>query len=314
MEIEVFRAGNAAANAAGITAADLAEIAAFDCAAHPVPNVIGHPTTDMPACDRVVKFRAEGNSLFADVPETSPGFAPIVQGIKGSTILGRSMAFFGKSHPSNPTPGKLAPKHLGFLGAAAPGIPGMPPLAQSFAFAADDVLTVTGDPAPAVVFEAAPTPVLTFTETPAAPAAPTLENDTVTDAEKLAADQAQFAADKAAHDAKVAAFAADQATARKAANAATVDGLVAATKVLPADRDDLVAAFDAVDNGEVIAFASDANKKGSPVSIIAGILAKGGNVVPVTEGDQLSPTFSATGDKVADLDKVRAEKLNRYGK
>lgn len=316
MEIEVFRAGNAAANAAGITAADLADIAAFDCAAHPVPNVIGHPLTDSPARDRVVKFRAEGNSLFADVPEASPAFAPVVEGIRKSEILNRSMAFFGKSHPSNPTPGKLAPKHLGFLGGAAPGVFGMPPLAQSFAFSADDALSIAGDPAPAVVFEAAPTAVITFTEPPAAPAAPTLENTNVTEAEQLAADKAKFEADKAEHDAKVAAFAADQATARKTANAATVDGLVAATKVLPSDRDALVEAFNAAEEGQVLAFASDATKAVSPVSIIAGILAKGGNVVELS-ADPLSPTFAAPTDATAAaaaLEKVRADKRANYGK
>jgi hypothetical protein len=320
MEIEVFRAGNAAANAAGITAADLADIAAFDCAAHPVPNVIGHPTTDSPAHGAIVKFRAEGNSLFADVPETLPAFKPIIDGVKGSTILGRSMAFFGKNHPSNPTPGKLAPKHLGFLGGAAVGIPGMPPLAQAFAFSADDVMSVTGDPAPAIVFEAAPTPVITVSEPPAAAPAAPVENNTVATEAEIAQREAAIAERERIAAEREQTFAAEQRTARETANAAQVDALVAATKVLPADRDNLVAAFNAVADADVIAFASDDKlPKATPAAIIASIMAKGGNVTPAapagSSADALSPSFSADGNTaVADLDKVRADRRNKYGK
>lgn len=327
MEIEVFRAGNPAATAAGITAADLADVAAFDCAANPVPNVIGHPKHDSPAAGAVVKFRADGNSLFADIPETSSAFKPIVEGIKGGTILGRSMGFFGKFHPSNPTRGKLAPKHLGFLGGAAPGIAGLPPLASYFAahpeatltFDADGVLQVVGDPLPAVVLEPEPTPVVTVTDTPAAPAA--TKEPAVATPEEIA----QFNADKLAHEERVKEFAATQRTARESANATTVAALVTAGKVLPARQADLVAAFNAVDDGEVIAFASDANKpKASPVSIIAGIIAEAGNASPAN-APRLSPTdpapdqqektfMAADGSAGGDLGKVRADRLNKYGK
>lgn len=334
MLIEVFRAGSPAAIAAGITAADLADVAAFDCANNPVPNVIGHPATDSPANATVMRFEARGDSLFAEVPERHPSFKPIVDGIKGSTILNRSMGFFGKRHPSNPTPGKIAPKHLGFLGGAAPGIAGLPSLASYFAsnpegvftFAADGVtIEAGGAPMAAVVFDAAPeapTDVVTITDpaptpaatVPPAASAPTQEDQTMT-AEEIQAAKDALKADQEAHDAKVAQFAADQNTARQTANAATVKGLVSAAKVLPADEADLVAAFNAVDGGEVIAFAADATKKASPVAIIAGIMAKGGNVVPVG-GDPLAPTFAAPGDtdqRQKDLDKVRSDRNAKFG-
>jgi hypothetical protein len=309
MEIEVFRAGNPAADAAGITPADLADIAAFDCSANPIPYVRGHPANDKPADGPIRSFRAEGPVLFADLDESAKGFPAIVAGIKGGSILNRSMAFFGKFHPSNPTPGKLAPKHLGFLGSAAPGIPGMPALSKSLAFADGDTFEATGEPAAAIVIQPAPTAVVQQFD--AAPAAS--KGSTMTDEEiKAAADK--LTADQAAHDAKVAAFAASQKTARETANAATVDALVADTKVLPADRDDLVNAFNAVDGGDVIAFSADANKKASPISIIAGIMAKGGKVAPV-DGKPISPTedapaFSAEGA----LGEVRAAKHAKYNK
>lgn len=337
MLIEVFRAGSPAAIAAGITAADLADIASFDCANNPVPNVIGHPTNDSPARGAVRSFKVEGDRLLADVPEKLPAFKPVVDGIKGGSILNRSMAFFGRRHPSNPTPGKLAPKHLGFLGGAAPGVAGMPALASYFAanpegvfsFAADgETIEVGGAPADAVVFDAEPEPatgVVTITEPAPAPAAPTpspapaATQETDMTPEEIKAAQDKLAADQKAHDDRVAQFAADQKTAREGANTATVAALVRDGKVLPADQADLVAAFNAVDDGEVIAFASDANKaKASPVSIIAGIIAKGGKVTPA--GDpSLSPTddnteFSADGARVTELEKVRQERREKYGK
>jgi hypothetical protein len=336
MLIEVFRAGSPAAIAAGITAADLADVAAFDCANNPVPNVIGHPATDSPACAAVRSFKVEGNKLFADVPEAHPNFAPIVAGIKGQSILNRSMGFFGKRHPSNPTPGKLAPKHLGFLGGAAPGVAGMPPLASYFAanpdtslaFAADGVtLEISGDPMDAVVFDAAPEPatgVVVVTDTPPAatpaptPAAPAATEETTMTPEQIAAKEAELKAREEAAEAREKQFAADAKAARESANASTVEALITSGKVLPADKADLVAAFNAVDGGEVIAFAADATKKASPVAIIAGILAKGGKVTPAGEGQQSSTEdnaeFSADSGKVAELDKVRAERLARYGK
>lgn len=316
MEIEVFRAGTPAANAAGITAADLADVAAFDCAANPVPNVIGHPKTDSPAHGAIRGFRADGNVLFADVPDDQAVFKPVLDGIRAKSILNRSMAFWGKWHKSNPTPGKIAPKHLGFLGGAAPGIAGMKPLAESFAFAADDSLEITGDPAEAVVFDAAPTPVLTVTDDNQAGAAPaaTQEPSVATEKEIKDREDAIAAREKAAED-REKEFAAKAEEARNAANLSTVERLVADSKVLPADKDDLVAAFNAVDGGELIAFASDDKKaKASPVSIIAGIMAKAGNVVPTGE-DPVSPQFTADGEgKPGELEKVRADRNARYNK
>ena len=136
MLIPVFKAGSPAAIAAGITAADLPDIAAFDCANNPVPNVIGHPLTNSPANGAVMRFEARGDTLFADVPEKLAAFKPVIDGIKGGSILNRSMAFFGRNHLSNPTPGKIAPMHLGWLGGAAPGVAGLPPLASYFAASA----------------------------------------------------------------------------------------------------------------------------------------------------------------------------------
>lgn len=309
MEIEVFRADSAAAAAAGITAADLADVAAFDCAANPIPYVLGHPSTDKPALGPIRSFRAEGATLIADVDEKAKGFRGLVQSIKDGTILNRSMAFFSKSHPSNPTPGKLAPKHLGFLGSAAPGIPGMPALVKSLAFAEGDEIEVIADAAAAVVFDAPPTEVIHFSDKPKE------SNVAELTPEQLAEQAATLKRERDEHDAAVKAFAAEQKARREADNAATVERLVTEAKVLPADKDDLVAAFNAIDGGEVIAFASDATKKASPVSIIAGIIAKGGKVAPVDEGQHspsgAGPQFSAGGGN-DELAKARAERLAKY--
>lgn len=294
IEIEVFRADTRASR--GITANDIADVAAFDCSANPIGCVVGHPKNDSPAEGTITGFRAEGSSLFAKVAGLS---ANIVEGIKAKKLLNRSMAFFAPDHSANPTPGKLAPRHLGFLGAAAPGIPGMTPLADAFSFSAEGDLVIEGDPAEAIIFTAPATPVITLQE----------ERPAMTDEEKraLEAREAQAAADAKANEdernrlaAERAEFAAKAETSRKSANKVRVNGLVTAGKVLPADAPSLEMVFNALDDGE-LEFAAD--DKGSAADKLVAILSKGA-VGPKRE--RTSPTgektlnFEATGDLARD--------------
>lgn len=283
IEIEVFRADTRASR--GITAADIADVAAFDCDANPVPVVIGHPKTDSPAEGTIKAFRAEGSKLFATLKGLS---SKLLEDVKAGKLINRSMAFFGGDHEANPTPGKLAPRHLGFLGGSAPGIPGMSKLATAFSFAADDDavvenLVVDGEPAEAVLFAAAPTPVFTVQEEPKG-----------MNEEELKAEAERLAQEKAAFEAERKEFAANAEASRKAANKARVDALVTAGKVLPADRANLETVFNALDDGE-LEFAAD--DKGRAADKLAAILGKGPAVVDVS-GKPLSPgadspTFSA---------------------
>lgn len=281
IELEVFRAGGTASR--GITAERLASLESFDCEANPVGCVIGHPKNDTPAEGRIKGFRLDGNKLFAKIAGLSKR---VVDGVRKGDLLNRSMAFFDEDHEANPTPGKLAPRHLGFLGAAAPGIPGMQPLTKALAFAADDSdeLIADGDPAEAVIFAAEPTPALTVFEaketapmadTPA-PVAPTAEELTQRETAFAARVRSQF----------------------EASNTRTLDSLVAEGKVLPAEVEGLKLAFNAFDpEADELTFgAGDKATKATAVSHIFAFMASAlPKRVPVDGGRQ-SPTAEFTAD------------------
>lgn len=143
-EIEAFRIGPASR---GIGEAQLDEaIASYNPDDDPAPLVIGHPTNDQPAHGLIAKVRREGVKLLATLKDLSDD---VIQGVRSSRFINRSIAFWHPDHPSNPTPGKWNIRHLGLLGAASPGIPGMPRLAFE-----DGELLAFSAPADPVVFEA----------------------------------------------------------------------------------------------------------------------------------------------------------------
>ncbi len=288
-EIEVFRADTKASR--GITADMIADLATGYDGSNPVACCIGHPKNDSPALGEVAAFRADGNKLFATIRNVK---AALVDGIKDGSILNRSMAFFSPDHEANPTPGKLAPRHLGFLGASAPGIPGMTKLSKALSFAADgETLEIDGDPAAALLFEPKPTEIFTAHDDKEPV---NMDPATKTEAD-LQADRDALAADRLA-------FAAEQRTARESSNATLVDGLVASGKLLPANAEDMKTVFNAIDPAPLEFSAKDGAK--SPVAALAAILSTGVKLVPVDEGRQ-SPTgeFNAD-DKPKDADAITA--------
>jgi hypothetical protein len=282
VELEVFRAGGKASR--GITSADIAAAAnAYDPAKAPAAICIGHPKSDSPAYGIIAKLRADGDRLFATLKDVKD---KVVEGIKSGDLLNRSMAFFGKDHEANPVPGVLYPRHLGFLGASAPGIPGLSNIKKALAFSAEDELEVDGDPAPAVVFEAKRNPTPTFNVTEES----TVANEPT--AEQIAADRAKLDEDRAT-------FEAEREEARKSGNKALVDGLVAAGKVLPKDADRLGTIFNALD-AEPLEFEAGKEKR-SAAAELAAILADGVALVD-TSGNRHSPDkqFEATDDASKD--------------
>jgi hypothetical protein len=279
-EIELFRVGGTASR--GITPEILAEVATQDCEANPAAICFGHPKSDTPAAGIVKKLRAVGNSLFGtvklnDVAQT---------GVAKDEWINRSAAFFDPTHEANPRPGKWSFRHLGLLGAAAPGIPGMGTLQKALAFdAASDELTVDGDPADAVIFSGAPTPVHYVFDSKE----PTVMADKTP--EQLAAD---FAERERLQTERENAFAARLKSERETANAAIVAGLVTAGKVLPAEVKDLETVFNAL-GGDELTFSAD--RKGSGPAELGAFLAKAlSKRLPVDE-QRRSPSreFDATG-------------------
>lgn len=136
--IEVFRPGTfkpMGGEPISYSAADLRAIAdAYDADGAPAPVVIGHPETDAPAFGWVRRFDYDAGAgrLFAELDEIEPQFADMV---KAGRFRKVSMAFFSPGTPHNPVPGTWYPKHVGFLGAAAPAVSGLKP--AHFAGAAD---------------------------------------------------------------------------------------------------------------------------------------------------------------------------------
>lgn len=129
--VEVLRAGTFTpmeGAAVTFTAADLAALAAtYDAETAPAPVVVGHPKTDDPAFGwaRSFAFDETTGRLSAEIGEIAPEFETAVAEGRYKKI---SLSLFGPAAPGNPKPGHWYPKHIGFLGAAAPAVPGLKPV------------------------------------------------------------------------------------------------------------------------------------------------------------------------------------------
>jgi hypothetical protein len=281
--IEAFRGDTRASR--GISAAHLAEVADDDFDANPRGLCFGHPKSDEPAAGRVTGAKVEGNRLLVKVADLT---TKAIEGIKSGAWLNRSAAFFDPDHEANPRPGKWTLRHVGLLGASAPGIPGMKPLRSAFSFDADGDLVAEGDPAEAVIFAAAPTTIRYVFDSKEPDMA---DVTTAPTPEELRQREEKLKADELAFEAR-------QTTAFQAGNAALVDGLVAAGKVLPAEVDRLKLVFNALDREELTFSATD---KGTASAALASFLSTAiGKRVPVDTGrESPSKEFDAK-DKPTD--------------
>ncbi len=100
--------------------AELEAIAAgYDADADPAPLVIGHPKMDDPAYGWVGSLAVEDGELVARPSAIDPSFAERVR--KGD-YRKVSARLYEPNNPHNPKPGAFYLKHVGFLGAHAPGV------------------------------------------------------------------------------------------------------------------------------------------------------------------------------------------------
>lgn len=126
--IDVFRSGTFTpmqGAALDYSAADLKAVADnYDYDTAPAPIVVGHPTIDAPAYGWVKSFDydATADRLFANLIDINPEFAAEVK--KGS-YKKVSLSFFRPDNAANPVPDIWYPKHVGFLGGAAPAVTGL---------------------------------------------------------------------------------------------------------------------------------------------------------------------------------------------
>lgn len=126
--IEVFRPGTFTplqGKPLSFSAADLKAIAdGYDAQTAPAPIVVGHPSTDAPAFGWVKSFDYDPleERLFANVDEIATEFADAVRAGRYKKV---SLSFFRPNAAANPQPGTWYPKHVGFLGGAAPAVSGL---------------------------------------------------------------------------------------------------------------------------------------------------------------------------------------------
>lgn len=105
------------------SAADLqATAAAFNPQLSKAPLVIGHPATDDPAQGWADSLIANDRGLFAKPAQVAPAFAEAVRAGRYGTV---SAKFYRPTDLNNPKPGVWYLRHVGFLGAAAPGVKGL---------------------------------------------------------------------------------------------------------------------------------------------------------------------------------------------
>lgn len=126
--IQVFRVGTHT-DSAGVertfSAEDLRAIAdKFDPEKGAAPIVKGHPKTDDPAFGWIERFLFEAASgiLYAVPKEVDPTFMAEVSAGRFRRV---SIALYSPDSPHNPMPGMYYPRHVGFLGAAAPAVKGL---------------------------------------------------------------------------------------------------------------------------------------------------------------------------------------------
>ena len=94
----------------------------YDPESDPAPLVIGHPKMDDPAWGWVGSLAVEDGQLVAHPATIEASFAERVR--KGD-YRKVSAQLYEPGNPHNPKPGQYYLKHIGFLGAHAPGVKGL---------------------------------------------------------------------------------------------------------------------------------------------------------------------------------------------
>lgn len=308
IEIEAFRADQKASK--GLTAKHIAEaVACYNPDKNPAPLVFGHPTNDSPALGLISGARADGSKLFLKVRDIADA---VKTAVKENRILGRSIAFWDPDHPSNPSPGKYAIRHLGLLGGMAPAIPGMGKLKFS-----DDESTLEEDgdvpPEAAVIFAVeSGTPTQRIIEPqPRGEKEPTMEFTAEQKAELEArAEKAEKEAAelREANEKRDREFAAAEATRRASENEAALTAAVEAGKILPAEKDDLAKLFEALDTKALVFSAGEQEPRIALAKFLDGLPKRGpakGEAPKSPQGE-----FSAD-DAAAKADAALAESNKR---
>lgn len=127
---DIFSAGKHVAKDGRVltfTEAQIREgVAAYNPALHEAPIVIGHPeASGAPAYGWIKKLAIDDKAGGVVVAEPHQLASAFEEGVQAGHWKKRSAAWFLPDTPGNPTPGKLYLHHVAFLGANAPAIKGL---------------------------------------------------------------------------------------------------------------------------------------------------------------------------------------------
>lgn len=348
--IEVFRPGTFTPMQGGsitYSAADLRAMAdAYDPQTAPAPIVIGHPETNAPAYGWVERFDydATAERLFADVHEIEPAFAEMVKAGRFKKV---SMEMFGPASAHNPVPGAWYPKHVGFLGAAAPAVAGLknvqfaagPGFTFEAAFAAPGISEAAGlfralrdflierfglDEADKALptwqiewlgQQDAQTPSYTAPQvtTPVSPV-PNPEEEPAVNPQPDPA----FAARETELTARETRIADREAQIRRADHVSFAERMVQEGRLLPASKEKIVAILDALPATEAVSF-SEGGTKLTPGDALREVLEAQPKVVsfgaldlPDNQGTAPEASFAADGKAVDPVALARHQKALNY--
>lgn len=131
-QFEIFKPGKqTSSNGVGVDFGEAmlrAAAAAYDPAVHEAPIVVGHPKDNHPAFGWIKSLSFADGSLHAMPDQVDPEFSELVS---AGRYKKRSASFYLPDSPTNPKPGTLYLRHVGFLGAQPPAVKGLKDVAFS---------------------------------------------------------------------------------------------------------------------------------------------------------------------------------------
>ena len=328
--------------------ADLkASAEAYDPALHEAPIVVGHPKDNHPAFGWIKGCSFADGDYFADPDQVDAAFAELVAEGKYKKI---SASFYPPDHSANPVPGVYYLRHVGFLGGQPPAVKGLK--AVEFSENEDDLITVEfsewtdqaivrmfrklknflieqfgKDTADKVIDEWEIEDITREALKPESPVAePVFSEQTEKEQdmteEELKAKQAELEkreAEFAEREEKLAtqekALAAQAETERESRLSEFCEGLVKEGKLLPAQKQPLLAALKALPVDTSVSFAEgDKTVEKSPVEALQGVFSLMPKIIDFSEvaknGDE--PEAKATAqDYRTEVDEERLAMHNK---
>ena len=268
---------------------DLAE--SFDPSLAGSPVVIGHPKLTAPAYGWAKSYEVKDGMVYAELEQINPEFA---EAVNAGSYKNRSLSIYLPDSPGNPKPGHYYPRHIGFLGAAAPAIKGLPEVsfaessgengAAEFSMADEEfdenLISILANLRDLLIEKAGIASADLFLPQWRLESLRAISDRKQKEKEKMPQPlDASFAEQQAAIDAKNAELATrekalleKEQTNKRAEFAAFADELVKSGKLLPAHKTTVVEVFMSL-GSEPISFAEgDATVNRSPVDLIKKVL------------------------------------------